>query len=107
MHFKRPFITTMINHSLPTGNRGRNPVLAEDTYRGEERGEPLIQENHRPKYVPFVQTYIFPEKKQSSTEIKHLTPIPVADQLLDQLDQRMLLEKKRLIENDMRQLQVR
>ena len=88
-------------------NRGRNPVLGEETYRDDEKGEPLIQENYRPEHIPFVQTYIFPRQAKRSIEIKPTTPVPVADILLEQLDHRMLLEKRRLIQSDMQQLQVK
>ena len=87
-------------------HRSRNPLLAEDTYRGHEQRDSLIKADHRPEYIPFVQTYIFPKKTKKLVETKPITPVPIADKLLDQLDYRLLLEKKRLIKYDMQQLEV-
>ena len=83
-------------------------MVGEETYRGDEKGEPLIRENYRPEHIPFVQTYVFPKQKVQTTEVQRpkTPPVPIADQLLEQLDHRVLLEKKRLIQNDMQHLQV-
>ena len=87
-------------------HRNRNPLLAEDTYRDNEQRDSLIRADHRP-YIPFVQTYIFPKPPKKLVETKPTTPVPIiADKLLDQLDYRLLLEKKRLIKYDMQQLEV-
>lgn len=87
--------------------RNRNPLLGEETYRSDHMKERLIRgvDEGRPKYIPYVQTYIFPKKSPQLERLRPVTPEPIADVLLEQLDRRMLLEKKRLIEADMQILE--